>query len=525
MYESRHYDGLLSSPPYSATSQSFNLQRSVHSPQSHYVPSKAPAYSHYAEETPQHFYQWFSPPGFVKIFHGATVLMSFIIFACVASTLVWDFNGFGYGIGSGTGSGQGYYGGSYGYSSSYMTPQSAKAAMISMASINFVVFLGFLVGSFSRSRAMRGSTLYLTFFICDTILAILQAIIDIIFVIGVNPMSQSSQSMLYNPILMMCQNIPDRPSFSGSVGSGFPGGFPMYNQLLYHYCFMDPEEAVAFALGLMVVLALSFAAYYSWKTRSKIWHHGKDNIYWDQPMVSLSERHNVQEWVNNVGEGHSTQHASTIVISEKAASDLRGGNNAVSHSHKNVLAHSEGLLNNSKLQEIAHPYSNNSPAVCSIPSGYAESQGKLNTRGQGNPKYHTRATMESQNEMAYTTGGDTANELDDDQAQYLFSQYTEILSDEQRREYKQDFQSALTRYKSLCKEMDEICDHIRMLSQELDTLDKNSIKYQGVVDEYNRLKDLKRAPEYQAKKKESKELRKKMFHIKKLIKNFDRGLC
>lgn len=69
-----------------------------------------------------------------------------------------------------------------------------------------------------------------------------QGIIDIIFVIGVNPMSQSSQSMLYNPMLRMCQNIPGTPSLSGSVGAGFPGGFPMYNQYLYHYCFMDPEE-------------------------------------------------------------------------------------------------------------------------------------------------------------------------------------------------------------------------------------------------------------------------------------------
>lgn len=55
-------------------------------------------------------------------------------------------------------------------------------------------------------------------------------------------MSQSSQSMLYNPMLMMCQNIQGSPSLSGSVGAGFPGGFPMYNQYLHHYCYMDPEE-------------------------------------------------------------------------------------------------------------------------------------------------------------------------------------------------------------------------------------------------------------------------------------------
>lgn len=76
-----------------------------------------------------------------------------------------------------------------------------------------------------------------------------QGIINIIFVIGVNPMSQSSQSMLFNPMLRMCQNIQGTPSLSGSVGAGFPGGFPMYNQYLYHYCFMDPEE-----VGLIILL-------------------------------------------------------------------------------------------------------------------------------------------------------------------------------------------------------------------------------------------------------------------------------
>lgn len=72
-----------------------------------------------------------------------------------------------------------------------------------------------------------------------------QVIVDIIFVIGVNPLSQSSQSALYNPMLMMCQNIQSTPSLSASLGAGFPGGFPMYNRYLYHYCYMDPEEVPA----------------------------------------------------------------------------------------------------------------------------------------------------------------------------------------------------------------------------------------------------------------------------------------
>lgn len=137
-------------------------------------------------------------------------------------------------------------------------------------------------------------------------------------------MSQSSQSIQYNPILMMCQSSQGSPSLSSSLGASFPGSFPMFNQHLYHYCYMDPEEvsrrilfhsldlilftselqfnhfpqAVAFVLGLIVVLALCLSAYYAYKTRSKIWRHGKANIYWDKPRDS--EGQDVRDWVSNV---------------------------------------------------------------------------------------------------------------------------------------------------------------------------------------------------------------------------------
>uniref|UniRef100_A0AAV2JSG4 MARVEL domain-containing protein n=1 Tax=Knipowitschia caucasica TaxID=637954 RepID=A0AAV2JSG4_KNICA len=294
-------------PPRSPHSPLYTLHHDRHlaSPDSYY-------YHDTWEGRPQHFYRWFSPPGAVKTFQGATVLMCFLIFACVASTLVWDVGGFGYagygGVGVGVGAGPGgggagtYYGGSYGYGSSYMTPHAAKSAMIAMAAVNFLVSLGFLVGSFSRSRSMRGARFYLAVFVCDIILAVLQGIIDIIFVIGVNPMSQSSQSMLYNPMLMMCQSggAPGRPSLSAAAGGGFPGGFPMYSQYLHHYCYMDPEESVALVLGVLVVLALAFAAYYSYKTRSKIWRHGKSNILWDQPARETGET--LLHWVRKGGD-------------------------------------------------------------------------------------------------------------------------------------------------------------------------------------------------------------------------------
>lgn len=57
-------------------------------------------------------------------------------------------------------------------------------------------------------------------------------------------------------------------------------------------------QAVAFALGLMVVLALSFSAYYAYKTRSKIWRHGKYNILWDDPAVRPVDGQDVMNWVS-----------------------------------------------------------------------------------------------------------------------------------------------------------------------------------------------------------------------------------
>ncbi|KAF6720283.1 Occludin [Oryzias melastigma] len=547
MYEPRYYDSPpLYSPPYSATSHSFYPPRSVHSPQSQHAPYTydLPPNSYCAEGRPQHFYHYFSPPGFVKTFQGATALMCFIIFACVASTLVWDTNGFGYGgfgvgsTGSVAGAGSGYYGGSYGYGGSYMTPLSAKSAMISVAAINFLISLGFLVGSFSRSRIMRGCRFYLIVFICDIILAVLQGIIDIIFVIGVNPMSQSSQSMLYNPMLMMCQNIQGSPSLSGSVGAGFPGGFPMYNQYLHHYCYMDPEEAVAFALGLMVVLALSFSAYYAYKTRSKIWRHGKYNILWDDPAVRPVDGQDVMNWMNHVGDVQSTQQAPTVVISERAAPVLRAEDGGFSCGKGTPGIHTEECSkSNSVFADIktsSGAESQNHSGKAAIRSSSSEEndsvrkpplyQGKREKTRDSQSMFATQVMLKSGYESGYDAG-ETDNELDQDHTHHLYRLYPAITSDEQRRKYKEEFDSDLAHYKRLCSTMDDIGDRMHKLSRELDLLDEESIKYQSVADEYNRLKEVKKSADYRAKKKQSKELQKKLSHIKCLVKLYDQGFC
>lgn len=56
--------------------------------------------------------------------------------------------------------------------------------------------------------------------------------------------------------------------------------------------------------------------------------------------------------------------------------------------------------------------------------------------------------------------------------------YPEIISDEQRQQYKTEFDSVLRHYKTLCADMDELSDQIHQLSRELDHLDVDSIRYQ-----------------------------------------------
>lgn len=185
MYEPPHYTPHDTppaySPPYSTSSEAFYPQRSVHS-QSLYIPytHNVPPDSSKVEGTPQHFYHWFSPPGFVKTFLAVTVLMCLIILACVASALVWDMNDYNF-AGGITGVESGFYGSVYRYSSTYisysnthLTPLTAKVAMISMTGVSFLFSLSFLAGSYSRSKSTRGCRFYFTVFVCDIILAVLQ---------------------------------------------------------------------------------------------------------------------------------------------------------------------------------------------------------------------------------------------------------------------------------------------------------------------------------------------------------------
>ncbi|TRY66301.1 hypothetical protein DNTS_008062 [Danionella cerebrum] len=495
MYGGQQYDSPPQySPHYTAPS---NMYRSFYSQRSEYGLYSSVPDAPQEQRNPQHFYRWFSPPGIVKTMEGLTALLCFVIFACVASTLVWDMPGYEVSIGAylagsgGYGMGSGYYGGAYGYQTSYMTPYSAKAAMISIAALNFVVSLTILVVSFSKMWCVRGKTFYLTVLVLDVVLAILQCIIDIIFVIGVNPMAQSSQSILYNPILMMCQSSAGTPSISAGAGSGFPGAYPSFNRYLYHYCFMDPEEAVALVCGLFVVIALVVAAYFAYKTRSKIWRHGKANIFWEEPPILRTNRStNSQEW-------RSTLYTPAVVLSEKMPPPLKAENSFASFT--------EGTI-----------------------SVYSEAAHKINVCAESEPLYQNPCRSASPVEEVEMLSCSVQEEVEVCEDEDVLSHTDEfedsnpeIKSDDQRRECKKQFDVSLAVYKRLCAELDEINDEMNELSRELDTLHEESTKFQAVADEYNRLKDLKRSPEYQSKKLQCENLKQELNHIKEMVKNYD----
>lgn len=197
-----------------------------------------PPGSYYVEDTPQHFYKWTSPPGVVRGLQAGILVLCIAIFACVASTLVWDYGlGGTYSTGLGGYYGSNYYYGSglsysYGYGSYYGTvnQRTANGFMMAMAVLCFLAQLGLLVAALSKSRAMRSRRFYLLVLVLSAVLAFVMLIASIVYIIGVNPQAQMSSSYYYSPLLAMCSQ-----AYSTTY----------LNQYIYHYCTVDPQEVSA----------------------------------------------------------------------------------------------------------------------------------------------------------------------------------------------------------------------------------------------------------------------------------------
>ncbi|MEQ2181496.1 hypothetical protein GOODEAATRI_012151 [Goodea atripinnis] len=203
-----------------------------------------PAFSYYQENKDLHFYRWTSPPGVMKILCIIIIIMCVAVFACVASTLAWDYDmgimGGGGGLMPGLGSSYGNtYGGSigsgsggYGYGGTQMDPKSGKGFMIAIAGITFIATLVIFILVISRQHTSRSSKFYLASIIISAILAFLMLISTIVYLVSVNPTAQTSGSVLYNQMIQLCAQYQTQNQAQGIF----------INQYLYHYCVVEPQE-------------------------------------------------------------------------------------------------------------------------------------------------------------------------------------------------------------------------------------------------------------------------------------------
>ncbi|KAM4635004.1 occludin [Polymixia lowei] len=465
-----------------------------------------PAYSYYPDDEFQHFYRWTSPPGILKIMSVIVIVLCVAMFACVASTLAWDtqgglsgFGGIGGGIGGGYGtsygggggfgsfSGGGAYGpgNSYGYGGiggNYNDPRKGKGFIIAMAAFTFIAALTIFIIVVSRQGLSESRRFYLAVVIVCAILALLMLIASIVYLVAVNPTAQSSGSMYGSQIAGLCAQY-QQPQVSGMF----------VNQYLYHYCVVEPQEAIAVVCGFLVTAALIIMLVFALKTRKKIINYGKSNILWRRVKVidDTAPPQDVEAWVNNV----------SAAPEELPMSD-----------YPEKLAGSRSHLDDNSTNYDKPPYSNSPGVPYSSSSEMASSAGKPKKRRAGRPR-----RVDGQDyDTDYASSGD---ELDDND---FDSEFPPIANEQDRVDYKREFDRDHQEYKDLQAEMDVINKNLSEVDRELDDLQEGSPQYLDAMDEYNRLKDIKKSAEYRVKKRRCKYLKAKLSHIKKMVSDYDR---
>uniref|UniRef100_A0A3B5KWQ3 Uncharacterized protein n=1 Tax=Xiphophorus couchianus TaxID=32473 RepID=A0A3B5KWQ3_9TELE len=429
---------------------------------SKHEPMSNPTFSYYKADKNIQFYRWTSPPGVMKILCIIIVIMCVAIFACVASTLAWDYDmsvmgggtalmpgltgGYGSSYGSsysgtysGTyGAGLGGSSGSYGYGGTQIDPKSGKGFIIAIAAITFIATLIIFILVISRQNAARSSKFYLAPIIVCAILAFLMLISTIVYLVSVNPTAQSSGSMLYNQMIQLCAQYQTQTQAQGIF----------INQYLYHYCVVEPQEAIAIVLGFLVVVGLIILLVFAVKTRSLIQRWGQDRILWEEVKIINSPPHNsVGEWVSRNG----NEFILTLVFRDSDISSFAGG-------YK------------SRLKE-------------------------------------------------YDAGFESGDDLEEEDFSVLFPP---IMDEQERLSYKREFDRDHLEYKSLQAGMDDINQNLADLEGDLDRLPEGSSQYLDALNEYTQVKSFKKSPDYQMKKRRCKYLKSKLSHIKTKISEYDR---
>lgn len=113
-----------------------------------------------------------------------------------------------------------------------MDPKTGKGFIIAITAITFIAVLIIFILVVSRQGTSRSPKFYLAAIIISAILALLMLIATIVYLVAVNPQAQTSGSVMYSQIQMMCAQFQNQQQASGIF----------INQYLYHYCVVEPQE-------------------------------------------------------------------------------------------------------------------------------------------------------------------------------------------------------------------------------------------------------------------------------------------
>lgn len=149
------------------------------------------------------------------------------------------------------------------------------------------------------------------------------------------------------------------------------------------------------------------------------------------------------------------------------------------------------------------PYSSASETASSI--------GKPKKRRAGRPR-----RADGHDDTDYNSSGD---ELDDND---FDSEFPPIENEQERTDYRREFDREHQEYKDLQAELDAINKNLSEVDKELDELEEGSPQYQDALEEYKKIKDIKKSADYQMKKRRCKYLKSKLNHLKKMVSDFDR---
>uniref|UniRef100_A0A3P9IY04 Occludin b n=1 Tax=Oryzias latipes TaxID=8090 RepID=A0A3P9IY04_ORYLA len=442
-----------------------------------------PVYPYHQGEHMLHYYRWTSPPGVMKILGIIIIILCVAVFACVASTLAWEYEmgamgggaslipGYGgsysgssyggsYGGSYGAG-GSGGSGGSYGYGGTQVDPKSGKGFMIAISAITFIAVLVIFIIVISRQSTSRTTQFYLATIIISAILAFLMIIGTIVYIVAVNPMAQSSGSVMYNQVYQLCAQYQTQTQAQGIF----------LNQYLYHYCVVDPQEAVAIVLGFLIFIGLIILLVFAVRTRSQIRYWGVDRVLWEEPKVASAGFHNsIGEWINNVSENPQ--------MLVNSPNDMVGG----FRDHPDKMDYNKPL--------------------------YLPGDSDMSSSVEG---LKSRLTN-------YDPGMDSGDELEEEDFSVLFPK---ILDEQERVTYKREFDRDHLEYKNLVAELEGINQDLADLDRDLDRLPEGSPQFLDAMSEHTRLRNLKKTPHYQMRRKRCRFLRSKLSHIKKRISEYD----